>query len=210
MTMPSSQIPSIQLHGRTYNLPQRPTVIICIDGFDPEYLQQGIEDGILPNLASFLKSGFHVTADCAMPSLTNPNNLSIITGTPTSIHGISGNYYLDKETGEEHMIVDDKTMRGTTILAKMADAGVRVTAITAKDKLRRIINHGLSPSKNSICFSAQCANESTISEHGIDNVEQWLGKSTPPQYSGELSLFVLDAGIKLLQEDRADLFYLTL
>lgn len=208
--MPSSQIPSIQLHGRTYNLPQRPTVIICIDGFDPEYLQQGIEDGILPNLASFLKSGFHVTADCAMPSLTNPNNLSIITGTPTSIHGISGNYYLDKETGEEHMIVDDKTMRGTTILAKMADAGVRVTAITAKDKLRRIINHGLSPSKNSICFSAQCANESTISEHGIDNVEQCLGKSTPPQYSGELSLFVLDAGIKLLQEDRADLFYLTL
>ncbi|OQE32275.1 hypothetical protein PENSTE_c001G00275 [Penicillium steckii] len=208
--MSSSQIPSIQLHGRTYNLPQRPTVIICIDGFDPAYLQQGIEDAILPNLASFLRTGFHATADCAMPSLTNPNNLSIITGAPTSVHGISGNYYLDKETGQEHMIVDDTTMYGTTILAKMADAGVRVAAITAKDKLRRIINHGLSPSKKSICFSAQCANESSISEHGIDDVEQWLGQETPPQYSGDLSLFVLDAGLKLLQEDRADLFYLTL
>jgi phosphonoacetate hydrolase len=185
-------------------------VVVCIDGFDPEYLQAGIEDGILPNLASFLQSGFHATADCAMPSLTNPNNLSIITGAPTSIHGVSGNYYLDKETGEEHMVVDDSTMHGTTILAKLADAGIRIAAITAKDKLRRIINHGLSPSKSSICFSAQCANETTLAENGIQDVETWLGQSTPAQYSGTLSLFVLDAGIKLLSEGRADFFYLTL
>lgn len=145
-----------------------------------------------------------------MPSLTNPNNLSIITGFPTSVHGVSGNYYLDKETGQEHMIVDDSMLRGTTILAQMADAGVRVAAITAKDKLRRIIQHGLSPKTGSICFSAQCANECTESEHGIHGVEQWLGKSAPAQYSGELSLFVLDAGLQLLREDRADLFYLTL
>ncbi|KAJ5408159.1 hypothetical protein N7509_002042 [Penicillium cosmopolitanum] len=205
------QPPSVQLHGRTYNLPQRPTVVVCIDGFDPEYLQAGIEDGILPNMSSFLQSGFHTTAECAMPSLTNPNNLSIITGAPTSIHGVSGNYYLDKETGEEHMVVDDSTMHGTTILAKLADAGIRIAAITAKDKLRRIINHGLfSPSKSSICFSAQCANEATLTEHGIQDVETWLGQSTPAQYSGTLSLFVLDAGIKLLSEGRADFFYLTL
>lgn len=208
--MSAKSTPSIALHGKTYCLPQRPTVVVCIDGFDPEYLQSGIEDSILPNMASFLKSGFHATADCAMPSLTNPNNLSIITGSPTSVHGVSGNYYLDKETGQEHMIVDDSVIRSTTILAQMADAGVRVAAITAKDKLRRIIQHGLSPKKGSICFSAQCANECTESEHGIQGVEQWLGKSAPAQYSGELSLFVLDAGLQLLREDRADLFYLTL
>ncbi|KAF9076680.1 alkaline-phosphatase-like protein [Rhodocollybia butyracea] len=201
---------SISLHGKTYQLPQQPTVVVCIDGFDPEYLQVGIRDEILPNMASFLKNGFHRTANCAMPSLTNPNNLSIITGTPTSVHGVAGNYYLDKETGKEHMIVDDSLMRGTTILAKMADAGVRVAAITAKDKLRRIIQHGLSPEKGSICFSAQCANECTEAEHGIQDVEQWLGQTAPAQYSGELSLFVLDAGLKLLREERADLFYLTL
>lgn len=202
--------PSITLHGRTYRLPQQPTVVVCIDGFDPEYLQAGIEDGILPNMAAFKKNGFNATANCAMPSLTNPNNLSIITGAPTQVHGVSGNYYLDKETGQERMILDDSMMRGTTILAQMADVGVRVAAITAKDKLRRIIQHGLSPMKKSICFSAQCANECTESEHGITDVEQWLGQSTPAQYSGELSLFVLDAGLKLLRENRADLFYLTL
>lgn len=108
------------------------------------------------------------------------------------------------------MIVNDSMIRGTTILAQMADAGVRVAAITAKDKLRRIIQHGLSPKKGSICFSAQCANECMESEHGIPDVEQWLGQSAPAQYSEELSLFVLDAGLKLLRENRADLFYLTL
>ena len=161
-------------------------------------------------MSSWVKNGFHETAKCAMPALTNPNNLSIITGAPTAVHGISGNYYLDKETGEEHMVLDDSTMQGSTILELIGNAGVRVAAVTAKDKLRKIINHGLSPSNGAICFSAQHADQCTMAEHGIENVEEWLGKRTPPQYSGDLSLFVLDAGVKLLEENRADLFYLTL
>ena len=161
-------------------------------------------------MSSWVKNGFHIDAKCAMPALTNPNNLSIITGAPTAVHGISGNYYLDKETDEEHMVLDDSTMHGDTILQLMGKAGVRVAAVTAKDKLRKIINHGLSPSNGAICFSAQHADQCTMAENGIDNVEDWLGKPRPEQYSGDLSLFVLAAGVKLLQEDRADLFYLTL
>jgi len=80
---------SVLLHGKTYNLPKTPTVIVCVDGFDPEYLQQGIADGILPTMEKFVKHGFHATAQCAMPSLTNPNNVSIITGAPTSVHGLA-------------------------------------------------------------------------------------------------------------------------
>lgn len=200
----------IELHGRAYKLPSRPVVVVCIDGFDPEYLKFGCDDGILPTMSSWVKNGFHETAKCAMPALTNPNNLSIITGVPTAVHGISGNYYLDKETGKEHMVLDDSTMHGSTILELMGNAGVRVAAVTAKDKLRKIINHGLSPSKGAICFSAQYADQCTLEDNGIENVERWLGKPTPPQYSANLSLFVLDAGVKLLQEDKADLFYLTL
>ncbi|KAH8646162.1 alkaline-phosphatase-like protein [Xylariales sp. PMI_506] len=200
----------IELHGKQYRYPEQPVVVVCVDGFDPEYLQTGCQDGILPTMSSWIQRGFHTTAKCAMPSLTNPNNLSIITGMPTAAHGVSGNYYLDKVTGEEHMIVDDSTMWGSTILAQLTEAGARVAAITAKDKLRRIINHGLSPAKGSICFSAQYASECTLQENGIENVEEWLGQPTPAQYSGDLSLFVLEAGLKLLQEKRADVFYLTL
>ena len=123
----------VTVHGRQYRLPERPTVVICVDGFDPTYLQAGVRDGILPNLASFLKTGFHVTARSAMPSLTNPNNLSIITGMPTRAHGVSGNYYSDNDTNKEHMVLDDSLVRGTTILEQMANAGIRVAAITAKD-----------------------------------------------------------------------------
>jgi phosphonoacetate hydrolase len=209
--MAISELPtSVELHGRRYRLPRQPTVIVCVDGFDPEYLETACTDGIVPNLSNFLRSGFHATAKSAMPSLTNPNNVSIITGAPTSVHGIAGNFYLDKLTGEEHMVLDDSLLRGSTILEKMANEGVRVAAITAKDKLRRILNHGLSPSKGAICFSAQDAKSCTEAEHGISGVEQWLKRPAPDQYSGDLSIFVLDAGLELLRENRADLFYLTL
>lgn len=200
-------MPTIELHTTKYNLPQVPTVVVCVDGFDPEYLQQGIADGILPTLKSFLENGFHTTAKSAMPSFTNPNNVSIITGVPPSVHGIAGNYFLDPITKEEHMIQDDTLLRESTILHAMASRQVKVAAVTAKGKLRRIIGHGLS---DSICFAAENANFSSLSENGIENVEHWLGRPAPPQYSADLSLFVLDSGVKLLREKRADLLYLTL
>lgn len=197
----------IELHGRKYKLPSKPTVAICVDGFDPEYLEKGITDGVLPNLAALTQSGFHAMAKCAMPSFTNPNNVAIITGVPVSDHGISGNYFLDRETGKEEMITDDSMLIGSTILEMMSKRGVRVAAVTAKDKLRKILSHGLD---SAICFSAEKAAGCSAKGNRIADVEFWLGQKQPSQYSGELSLFVMDAGIKLLEEDRADLFYLTL
>ncbi|KAK2804787.1 hypothetical protein FQN51_001429 [Onygenales sp. PD_10] len=195
------------LHSKEYRLPERPTVVVCIDGFDPEYLDSGLKNGILPTFKSFLDQGFHTTAKSCMPSFTNPNNVSIITGAPPSFHGIAGNFFLDRETGKETMITDDSRLRGSTILEQMSQRGVRVAAITAKDKLRRILAHGL---QNAICFSAERAADCTAEENGIAEVEEWLGQSAPSQYSGDLSLFVLDAGVKLLEEKRSDFLYLTL
>lgn len=208
--MSSTANPCITLHGRSYNIPTQPTVIVCIDGFDPEYLTRGLTSKTLPTLARWVDKGFHAPAKSAMPSVTNTNNVSIVTGMPPSVHGISGNYYLDRTTGEERMVLDDSTLRGSTILEQMGRAGVRVAAVTAKDKLRRIINHGLKPAEGAICFSAQNAGECSLAENGIADVEEWLGRKAPEQYSADLSLFVLDAGVKLLEERRADLFYLTL
>lgn len=85
----------------------------------------------------------------------------------------------------------------------------KVAAITAKDKLCRIIGRGLTPAKSAICFSTQYAERCTFEENGIANVLEWLGRDKPPaQYSGDLSLCVLDAGVKLLKERRADLYVL--
>ncbi|KAJ5669157.1 Alkaline phosphatase-like alpha/beta/alpha [Penicillium macrosclerotiorum] len=190
-----------------YRVPTRPTVVVCIDGFDPEYLEEGFDEGFLPTLKKFAESGFHTTAKSCMPSFTNPNNVSIITGAPPAAHGIAGNFFLDRETGEKEMITDDSLLRGSTLLEQMFQRGVRVAAITAKDKLRKIIGNGL---KGAICFSAERSEDCSLEENGIEDVEKWLGQPAPSQYSGELSLFVLDAGIKLLQEKKSDFLYLTL
>ncbi|OJJ41769.1 hypothetical protein ASPWEDRAFT_23831 [Aspergillus wentii DTO 134E9] len=195
------------LHSREYHLPKGPTVVVCIDGFDPEYLNSGIQSGILPTFKSFVDQGFHATAKSCMPSFTNPNNVSIITGAPPSAHGIAGNFFLDRETGKETMITDDSLLRGSTLLEQMSRRGVRVAAITAKDKLRKILAHGL---QDAICFSAERAASCNLEENGITDVEAWIGRPAPSQYSGDLSLFVLDAGIKLLEEKRSDFLYLTL
>jgi phosphonoacetate hydrolase len=170
-----------------------------------------MEDGILPTLSTFFKNGFCATAKSAMPSFTNPNNVSIITGVSPAMHGIAGNYFLDRETGKEIMIQDDNLLRGSTILEQMSKSGVRVAAITAKDKLRKILKHGLRMGEgSSICFSAEKAASCSKTEHGISSVEEFVGRKQPDQFSADLSLFVLDAGIKVLEQDLADLFYLSL
>ena len=198
---------TVSLHSKSYAIPKKPTVVVCVDGFDPEYLDRGIADGLMPNCKRFVETGFHTTVDVAMPTTTNPNNTSIITGVPTALHGISGNFFLDRETGKEIMITDASLLRGSTILAEMSKRGVRVAAVTAKDKLRRILDYGL---ENGICFSSEYAAKCTLAENGIEDVESWIGRRTPSQYSADLSLYVLDAGVKLLEEGRADLLYLTL
>jgi phosphonoacetate hydrolase len=196
----------IELNGRRYRRPTRPTVVICADGCDPAYLWRGIPDGIFPTLGAFGRDGYLGTADAAMPTFTNPNNVSIVTGAPPAIHGISGNYYLDRDTGREIMMTDAALVRSETILALMADVGVKVAAITAKDKLRKLLGRRL----RGICFSSEQADRCTLDEHGIAGVEALVGRAKPDMYSADLSLFVLDAGIRLLERGAAELLYLSL
>jgi phosphonoacetate hydrolase len=187
----------IELNERRYRRPTRPTVVICVDGCDPEYVERGIADGVFATIGAFRERGFLGTADAVMPTFTNPNNVSIVTGAPPSVHGIAGNYYLDRETGREIMMTDEHLMRSETILALMARAGVNTAAITAKDKLRRLLGRNL----DGICFSSECAPA---------EIEAIVGRSKPDMYSADLSLFVLDAGIRLLERRAAELLYLSL
>src|ERR1700745_3258988 len=143
----------IELNERRYRKPRRPTVVICVDGCDPEYLDRGIPDGILPTIGSFRRDGYFGVAQAVVPTFTNPNNVSIVTGAPPAVHGIAGNYYLDRASGREIRITDESLMRSETIRALMARAGVLTAAVTAKDKLRRLLGRNL----DGICCSSECA-----------------------------------------------------
>jgi len=209
--MPSTQEKKpVTANGISYRWPNKPVVVVCIDGGDPAYFQQFLADGAIPNIARFIKNGFSTVADGTVPSFTCPNNMSIITGTPASRHGISGNFYLDQATGQAVVMSGPELLRGDTILCQFARAGARVVSITAKDKLRRQLGKNLDLSGGSISFSSERADQCTMAENGIENVLEFVGQPLPDMYSEALSLFVLDAGIKILERDRPDLMYLSL
>lgn len=213
-SFPSSR--SFAVNGRRYEHPGEPVVVICIDGSEPDYHRRAIEAGQMPWLARALQHGAsNWPAHCAMPALTNPNNVSIATGLPPAGHGVSGNYFLDPDTGEEVLMNDSSLLRAPTIFSAAHEAGLQVAVVTAKDKLRRLLGAGLVepgpaldgsdgafvPSGGGICFSAEKADEDVLT---------WVGRPLPSVYSADLSEFVLASGVTLLRERRPDLLYLSL
>ncbi|MCU0814056.1 MAG: phosphonoacetate hydrolase [Burkholderiaceae bacterium] len=194
-----------EVNGRSYRLARQPTVVVCVDGCEPDYIAQAVAAGTMPWMKRTLDTGTALVADCVVPTFTNPNNLSIVTGAPPSVHGICGNYLYDPATGTEVMMNDPKWLRAPTILAALADAGQRCAVVTAKDKLRRLLGHGM----NGICFSSEKADVATEAENGIAGVLDLVGLPLPDVYSAALSEFVFAAGVKLMQTRRPDVTYLS-
>lgn len=206
-----TQVPTaLTVNDRSYNWPKSPIVAICLDGCEPAYFDEAIKAGVMPALQAILKKGTSRLGHCVIPSFTNPNNLSIVTGQPPSVHGICGNYLFDPDTGKEVMMNDPRFLRVGTIFKAFYDQGARVAIVTAKDKLRALLGHGLSfDDGRAMCFSAEKSAETTMAEHGIDNASAWLGMPVPDVYSAGLSEFVFAAGVKLLAEFKPDFLYLT-
>jgi len=122
----------VLVNGIRYRWPQRPVVVVCIDGGDPAYLRRFFGEGALPNIARFIDRGFGTVADGSMPSFTCPNNMSIITGTPASRHGISDNYYLDVNTGKAVVMTGPELLRGDTNMGRFTFADTRQLAQRAR------------------------------------------------------------------------------
>jgi len=175
----------IHVNGRAYAPAHQPTVVVCVDGCEPDYIAQAVAHGHVPWMKEVLRTGTALTADCVIPSFTNPNNLSIVMNDP-------------------------KWLRAPTILAALAEAGQSVAVITAKDKLRKLLGHGM----KGICFSAEKAGEANEEENGIGGVPERVGMAVPSVYSAELSEFVFAAGVELMRHEgtttgRPDVMYLS-
>jgi phosphonoacetate hydrolase len=204
----ASECSVIEVNQRQYKLPTQPLVVVCVDGCEPDYLSQAVASGYMPWLKAALNQGGGFIADCVVPTFTNPNNLSIVTGVPPSVHGICGNYLFDTASGTEVMMNDPKWLRAPSILAALAHAGKKVAVITAKDKLRKLLGHNM----KGICFSSEKADQVTIAENGIENILQLVGLPLPSVYSADLSEFVFAAGVKLAESSEAtrpDVMYLS-
>ena len=200
---------TVSVNGRDYRWPAAPLVVICCDGSEPAYMEIAMASGLMPNLQRMIAGGENLRGLCAIPSFTNPNNLSIVTGRPPSVHGICGNYLIDPATGQETMMNDPKWLRAPTIFEAFQKAGARVAVVTAKDKLRLLLGKGLVFGGSAVCFSSEKADKATLADNGIANVCSMVGMNVPDVYSAALSEFVVAAGAKLLASLRPDLMYLS-
>jgi len=166
---------TLEVNGRRYEFMREPLVVVCVDGCEYDYLSEAADAGVAPFIAGLLAPGHAFRGDCVVPSFTNPNNLSIVTGRPPSVHGICGNYFYDRDADAEVMMNDPKYLRAGTILAAFSDAGAKVAVVTAKDKLRKLLGHKM----QGICFSSEKAAEATLAENGIEDVVQMVGMPVP-------------------------------
>lgn len=200
----------IEANGRLYAAPKVCAIVICLDGCEPAYLDVAINEGLMPNLQKLRRLGCDRQAHSVIPSFTNPNNMSIATGKPPTIHGICGNYLYEPDTGKEVMMNDVRFLRAPTIFSAFYEAGARVAVVTAKDKLRALLGAGLKFDEDrAICFSSEKADKTSSAENGIDNASEFMGRPVPEVYSADLSEFVFAAGVKLLNEWAPDLLYLS-
>jgi len=200
----------VDINNRSYRWMTDPVVVICVDGCEYDYLERAAASGSAPFIAKMLRGGSAFKGNAVVPTFTNPNNLSIVTGAPPAVHGICGNYFYDRDADAEVMMNDPKYLRAPTVLAAFADAGAKVAVITAKDKLRKLLGHGMKLGAGAgVCFSSEKAAEATLAENGIENVVHLVGMPVPSVYSAELSEFVFAAGVKLLETRRPDLMYLS-
>lgn len=188
------------INGRTYRFPAQPVVVICFDGCDPDYIAAAMKAGVAPNLARMMSEGFSAISLAAMPTFTNPNNVAIACGAPPAVTGVAGNYYLDRATGQEVMVLDGHQMLVDTIFAHFAAAGTDVAVVTAKDKLLRALARNM----EGIALSAESP------EGAVAVLGDLAPTAATDKYSEALSIYVLDTGIRLLEAGRDTILYLSL
>ena len=207
----SSEKTGVSVNGRDYRWPSQPCVVVCIDGSEPDYIEQAIAAGVMPWMQKVVEQqGSDLRAHCVVPSFTNPNNISIVTGVPPVVHGICGNFYYDRDNDREVMMNEPELLRTPTIFKAFQDVGAKVAIVTAKDKLRRLLGNELHfGADGAICFSSEKADQATIAENGIEGVVEMVGMEVPSVYSAELSEFIFAAGVKLMESVRPDLMYLS-
>lgn len=168
-----------------------PVFILCIDGLDIAYL----DACHTPNLDAIKRRGARPGGDALfrmgrgmLPSVTNVNMTSILTGHYPSGHGIVSNYWLDR--GQEVYMESATYLLAPTLLRRVAQRGGRTALLVAKDKLRSLLDDG--------------ATFATSSERPTPWAVDGAGQP-PGIYTSEVNLWLFDAALALLRREPIDL-----
>ena len=194
---------SFTANGRTYATPDAPVLAICADGWDPEYVDDALRRKLMPRLKAALdEGGTYVLGRSQVPTFTNPNNVTIVTGVSAALNGIAGNHYREPD-GTEVQVTDPSFLRAQTIHAAALQTGVGVLCVTAKDKLRQLLATGGVPA-----FSAEKAHEQSLPD-GTPLLEA-IGANNPDIYDWRLSPYTIDMAVTLAPRFDAKIVYASL
>ncbi len=167
----------------------RTTVLVMIDGLDPEYL----DACAAPNLARFAADGFRVTGGGMVPSVTNVNNTSMVTGHYPAVHGIVSNYWLDQQAGIEQYVESGEFITSDTIFAQCRRQGGRSLLSASKDKLRRLLGQDAD-----LAFSSEQPTPAAVSALG----------EPPHVYSLEVNRWTIESARLALLDEHYDLAFI--
>lgn len=169
---------------------RRKVLIICIDAGSYDYLAASN----IPNISKLAESGFIQQANAIIPSVTNVNNVSIATGTFPEEHGITTNYYVDRNTRQGEYIEDNRFLLTPTIFeaAKHSKFAEKTALFVTKKKLLRILENGAD-----ITVAAEDPPKEYIESVG----------AVEPIYSIEINWWLLRAVLYSIQKDDPELIY---
>jgi phosphonoacetate hydrolase len=77
-----------------------------------------------------------------MPTVTNVNNAGISCAAWPAEHGITGNYFYDRASGEQGYMEDSRFLLTPTLLARVTAAGGKAALLTAKKKTASLLGDG--------------------------------------------------------------------
>lgn len=177
---------------RTENMEK--VLIAVIDGCAPAYLTKETA----PNIYSLAdrKGSFAKNVQGAVPTVTNVNHACIMSGEfPEQTH-VVGNYYYNRETGEQGFIEGKGFMKAPTIFETYREAGGKTALLTVKGKILEVFGKGVD-----IGISVQAPDERIL---------QQLRLSAPPQVqSPDSSRWIFEAAFQCIKLESPDLVYCT-
>jgi len=166
------------------------TLIVLMDGLGPDYVNRSD----MPVVKRMMASGCYGVGKGVLPSVTNVNNASVVTGCFPNRHGIVSNFYFDRATGESVLMEDASFVKRPTVFERASRAGQRSALVAAKDKIRTLLGRGAS-----IAVSAEAPPPELVAAAG----------PKPPLYSAEENYWTFRAARHLLRNESIDVIYLS-
>ena len=164
-------------------------LMFLLDGFDPGYVQPVR----MPRLAALMKAGAStLDGRGVLPSLTNVNHISLLTGTYPKRHGLSTNFYYDRATRTDVFMEQVSFVQEPLVFERFKAAGWSTALVTAKEKLTKLLRRGLD-----VCIDMKTHPEAHRAAAGA-----------PPEiFSLDINLWVFRMAREVALRERPDFLY---